>query len=180
MFKIIANDVHRGAGYAVKKGVDVAQGDYIFITDADIPIPLAYVLKFLVYMKENEHVDILLGNRTKNINNPPIRSFASIVFNFIVRNITKIKVTDTQCGFKAFRKKAAKNIFNHITCDNPAFYVEAIMLADKMNFKYEEMPVTWTDPGDGYINYKNIVYHSLSILFSVIKAFIRVKKMHTT
>lgn len=178
MFKIVANDVHLGAGYAIKKGVSVAQGDYIFITDADIPIPLAYVLKFLEELKADEDIDILLGNRAigKTLNKTPlIRKIASKVYNFLVRNITGITITDTQCAFKAFKKEVAKKIFEHIKSNNSAFCVEILMLAKKFNYKYKEMPVTWVHTEGGFINYKNIVFHSIDIFSSAIKSFIRIK-----
>ncbi len=178
MFKIIANDVQLGPGYAIKMGVDAAQGEYIFVTDADIPIPLTYVLKFLEHLNSNKDIDILLGNRAMgktNTKNPFIRKCASKVFNILVRNITGITATDTQCAFKAFRNKAAKKIFAHIRSHNAAFCVEALMLAKKFNLKYEEAPVTWTHSGGGYINHINIIYHSTSIFTSVIKSFFRVK-----
>ena len=178
MFKIIANDVHLGPGYALKIGIDKAEGEYIFITDADIPIPLTYVLKFLEELNSNKDIDFLVGNRAsgKVLNkNPFIRRVASKTYNFLVRNITGITVTDTQCAFKAFRKDTAKKIFTHIQTYNPAFCVEMFMLAKKFNFKYKEMPVTWVHSGGGFISYKNIIFHSIAIFTSMVKSFFRVK-----
>jgi glycosyltransferase involved in cell wall biosynthesis len=63
------------------------------------------------FIKEMEKYDILIGNRLNNIKNMPLqRVFSNKLTSFFMSLKTKIKLPDTQCGFRAYRNDALKNI----------------------------------------------------------------------
>ena len=51
------------------------------------------------------------------------------------------KLSDSQCGCKAYKQTAAKDIFSRCKVDGFAFDFESIIWAQKLGFKIIEMPV---------------------------------------
>jgi dolichyl-phosphate beta-glucosyltransferase len=70
------------------------------------------------------------------------------VFNRVVQALAVPGVEDSQCGFKAFRADAAREIFSRQRIDGFGFDVEVLMLARFYGFRVAEVAVNWTDkPG---------------------------------
>jgi hypothetical protein len=75
------------------------------------------------------------------------RELSGRFFNFLVRKLLLPNVRDTQCGFKAFRREVAQDVFSHQTLDGFAFDVEALVLARQQGYRLVEVPVRWiNDP----------------------------------
>jgi hypothetical protein len=66
-------------------------------------------------------------------------------FNLILRRLAPVAIRDTQCGFKAFRARAAHGIFSCQKLDGFAFDVEVLLLAEKLGFKADDLPVHWVN-----------------------------------
>jgi dolichyl-phosphate beta-glucosyltransferase len=66
-------------------------------------------------------------------------------FNAILRMIAGIRLADTQCGFKAFRRSAREAIFPLQKLDGFAFDVEVLLLAERLRFSVADMPVQWAN-----------------------------------
>ncbi|MEX1119634.1 MAG: glycosyltransferase [Terrimicrobiaceae bacterium] len=150
-FHVIANPVARGKGFAVKTGMLAATGDVIFFMDADLSVPLRFVPDFLAGFAQG--ADVVFGSRQHPdsviVRSQPLRRvLAGRAFNLCLRLCGATKFHDTQCGFKAFRKAAAKAIFENLSVDGFGFDVEALALADHLGFRIVERPVEWCDaPG---------------------------------
>lgn len=147
---VIGNDVQRGKGYAVRTGMLRARGEIALFMDADLSTSLAEIDRFLERLAEKPEIDVLVGNRAHYqskvlMSQGFLRKTMGQTFNAILRLITGIQIRDTQCGFKAFRRKACVSIFQVQKLDGFAFDVEAILLAMKMGFKVADMPVEWTN-----------------------------------
>lgn len=146
-FEILCNPVARGKGFAVKTGMLRARADWIFFMDADLSVPLRFVREFL---KESQTADILIGSRRHPasvlpVRQPLLREFSGRVFNFALRLLGITRLGDTQCGFKAFRREAAREIFSRVGQDGFGFDVEALLVAEKLGYKIRELPVEWSD-----------------------------------
>ena len=76
------------------------------------------------------------------------RRIVSRSFNLLVRTIVGLDVLDSQCGIKAFRRDAARAIFERQTLDGFAFDCEVLALADRLGLRVEHVPVRWFD-GEG-------------------------------
>ncbi len=170
-FKVIDNKVHRGKGYAVKSGMLQAQGDYVFFMDADLSTPLAEVITFLNHFSEDNSVDIIIGSREHNQSEilksqNPIRKNMGRMFNQIVQQFAVKGITDTQCGFKAFKKEVVEPIFSRQQIDGFAFDVEILLLAIEYGATIDTLPIKWVNDPDSKVH---IIKHSLQMLRDILR-----------
>ena len=135
----------RGKGLAVKVGMQVATGQYRFICDADLSMPIEEIKKFLPPHVNGYDVIIATreGRQAQRIGEPEYRHLMGRVFNFIVRTLAIPKIQDTQCGFKVFRRVAAREVLPLQTIDGWGFDVEILFIALRHGFKLIEIPITW-------------------------------------
>lgn len=143
---IIRNERNRGKGYTVRRGTLKAEGKYILFSDADESTPLEEMDKLLRYVDNG--YDIAIGSRAIDRSMVEVRQSwwrerMGRIFNFFVRIFVLQGFKDTQCGFKCFKKEAAKKIFSKQLIEGFSFDVETIYLAHKFNYKVIEIPVRW-------------------------------------
>ncbi|HRF95058.1 MAG TPA: hypothetical protein PLZ51_07685, partial [Aggregatilineales bacterium] len=123
----------------------VARGEYLFICDADLSMPIEEVVKFLP--PNAESYDVAIASReakgAKRIGEPEMRHIMGRVFNFIVKVLAVRGLNDTQCGFKCFKREVAEKIFPLQTVNGWAFDVELLFIAQKFGYKIIEIPITW-------------------------------------
>jgi len=146
-FEIVLNPTARGKGFAVRTGMLRARGDWIFFMDADLSVPLRFVREFL---RSADRADVLMGSRRHSGSRIPTRQplpreLAGRVFNRMLRLTRVTRFSDTQCGFKAFRRTAAREIFSRVQQEGFGFDVEAMALAETLGFRVLELPVEWAD-----------------------------------
>lgn len=148
--KVISNPKNMGKGYSVKAGMLNAKGDYLLFSDADLSTPIEELDKFLKYAKEYSAV---IGSRNLaesniTITQPLYRRALGRIFPFFANLFVLKGIKDTQCGFKLFKKEAAKKIFSNQTINGFGFDVEVLYLARKYHYSIKELPVKWkNDPG---------------------------------
>lgn len=142
--------VHGGKAAAVRKGILAAVGEHILFTDLDQSTPLPEVNKFLTAHKDG--ADVVIGVRSETKNDTLFRRFRGWVFLTLVQLVAIWGIQDSQCGFKSFKKAAAKKVFTNLhTCVGGkitggymgAFDVEALFLAKKFGFRIDQVPVEW-------------------------------------
>ncbi len=149
--EVIDNGPQRGKGHAVRCGMLRARGDIVFFMDADLSTPLESIGRFLEYFAAHPEVDVLIGNRRhprSHIARPQglLRRVLGGVFSALVRRIALPGASaDTQCGFKAFRREAAREIFRRQQLDGFSFDVEALILARALGLRVIDLPVEWSD-----------------------------------
>ena len=134
----------RGKGAAVRTGMMDGRGMYLLICDADLAVPIAEVDNFL---QELGDYDIVIGSReaegAKRFGEPFHRHLMGRIFNFIVRTLLLPGLHDTQCGFKCFRRIAARDLFSLSTIDGWSFDAEILYIARQRHYRIAELPVTW-------------------------------------
>jgi dolichyl-phosphate beta-glucosyltransferase len=142
--RLIKNE-HRGKGYAVKTGVLAAGGDYIFLCDADLSMPIEEVANFLP--PALEEYDVAIGSRevegARRYDEPGLRHLMGRVFNTLVRLLAVRGFQDTQAGFKCFARQAAQEMFPYQTMDGFGFDVEILFIAQKRGYRIVEVPINW-------------------------------------
>ncbi len=172
---VVGNEVQRGKGYAVKVGMLKARGDVAFFMDADLSTSLGEIDRFIDRFAAAPSVDVLVGNRQHlrseiTVQQGVLRRKMGQTFNAILRLITGIRLQDTQCGFKAFRRAAREAIFPLQRLDGFAFDVETLLLADRLGFAVEDMPVEWKNSAGSKVR---IVRDS----FRMLRDAIRVRRL---
>jgi dolichyl-phosphate beta-glucosyltransferase len=154
--KLLENPGNKGKGYSVRHGMMEGRGDILLLTDADLSSPIHEAEKLFSAI-ENGGADIAIGSRwlqreTQTVRQPFYRQVSGRVFNMLLRVVLGLKEKDTQCGFKAFTRKAAMAIFPPQRIERWGFDPEILFLANKFGFKTVEIPVEWANDDRSKIN----------------------------
>ena len=174
--KITSNGENRGKGYSVRSGVGLATMEVVLFTDADLSTPVEEIGRALEILSSRDY-DVVIGSRTLpganiEIRQPPYRVLMGRVFAFVIHTVLGLKdLSDTQCGFKVFKKDAAKDIFARQTLDRFAFDVEILFLAQQLGYRVYEMPVTWR-------NRKESTVHPLRDALRMFRDVLAIKRRH--
>ena len=144
---------HRGKGFAIREGMMRATGDIVFFMDADLSVPLRHVASFVAHLEAHPETAIAIGCRRHpqsiiRVRQHFLREQAGRMFNRVVRLLWLSRSKDTQCGFKAFRRSAAREIFSRVRLEGFAFDVEALLIAHHLRRRVEELPVEWINDRD--------------------------------
>jgi glycosyltransferase involved in cell wall biosynthesis len=141
----VFQETARGKGLAVKRGMLQASGEYRFICDTDLSMPIEEVNRFIPPAQKD--IDVIIASREAEgavrYDEPAYRHFIGRVFNTLVRVLSLPGLQDTQCGFKCFRDEVAEKVFTLQTMPGMAFDVEALFIARRMGYKIEEVPIPW-------------------------------------
>ena len=143
--KIIDYPKNRGKGYAVKQGVLIAEGKFIFFTDVDLPYGLEPIYQGMEILA-TDNIDMILGSRdlveSQDILSYDLkRKITKRGFSLIVNSLLRLDIKDTQCGLKGFKKVAAQDIFTQLTRNDFSFDVEVLYLARRKKFNIKLVPV---------------------------------------
>ena len=165
--QVIEADV-RGKGLAVKVGMLAATGDYRFICDADLSMPIDEVVKFLP--PQVEGYDIIIATRegpqANRVGEPEYRHIMGRINNLIIKLAAVRGFEDTQCGFKMFSREAAEDLFDVQQMVGIGFDVELLFVAKKRGYKIREVPITWYFDPDSRMR---LVQDSLHILLEILE-----------
>jgi dolichyl-phosphate beta-glucosyltransferase len=135
----------RGKGRAVKRGMLEACGEYRFICDADLSMPIEEVAKFLP--PRLDHYEIAIASReakgARRYGEPWYRHLMGRINNFLIKLITVRGFEDTQCGFKSFSREAAEDLFRIQRMNGIGFDVELLYVAQKRGYRIVEVPINW-------------------------------------
>ncbi|MBF8299395.1 MAG: putative glycosyltransferase [Dehalococcoidia bacterium] len=136
---------HKGKGHAVRAGMLEASGEFRFMCDADLAMPVEQIARFLPPALGAIHVAI--GSReapgARRYEEPAYRHVMGRAFNLWVRLLTVRGIKDTQCGFKCFTAGAAMSLFAQQRLQGFGFDVEVLFLAQKGQLRVEEIPIDW-------------------------------------
>jgi len=143
---LVENSGNRGKGYSVRNGMLHARGDICLFTDADLSSPMTEAPK--LFNAIGQGADIAIGSRwlrteLQTERQPLYRQAFGRIFNLALRIILGLRFADTQCGFKAFRRGAAQQIFPLQKIERWGFDPEILFLARRAGLKTEEVPVVW-------------------------------------
>lgn len=149
--RVIDRKENRGKGYTVREGGELARGDYVLFSDADLSTPIEEVEKFWPHFREG--YDVVIGSRNLKesrleIHQPFYREIMGRVFNALVRFIAVGGIKDTQCGFKCFTRDALSSVIPLCRIDGFSFDVEMLFITRKLGHRIKEVPVRWLNaPG---------------------------------
>jgi dolichyl-phosphate beta-glucosyltransferase len=150
---IILHEEKSGKGNAVKRGMLAARGEYRFICDADLSMPVEELKKFIPPTLEG--FDLAIASREApgavRYNEPSYRHWGGRAINFAIQILILPGLNDTQCGFKCFRAEVAEDLFRQQTLMGWSFDIELLYLARRKKLRIKEIPIQWYFDADSKV-----------------------------
>ena len=175
--KLIDYSENRGKGYAVRQGVLASSGDVVMFTDCDLAYGCDVIKTFYDEMQEKK-ADVAVGSRNLDKKGYEgysfLRKLVSKAYIKVLCVIGGLKLSDSQCGCKAFSGEMGRKIFSHCEIDRFAFDFEAILIATRAKAKIIEIPVRIIQNSESSMN---IVKDSIKMVRDIIKMKKRIKKI---
>lgn len=168
--KIISYKNNRGKGYAITKGVLASKGQYIFFSDIDHSVPISNIKAFIKYFGKNYKV--VIGSRRVDgakilVRQHPMRELLGRGFTLLVNFLIYWGIKDATCGFKAFEKQVAKNLFKKLRVYGWTFDAEILFLCNKYGLSVAQVPVSWSDVKGSKVSLKKDIISSLIGLLKI-------------
>jgi dolichyl-phosphate beta-glucosyltransferase len=147
-YAVVRHSRNHGKGCATRLGALHARGRRLLCVDADGATPIAEWEKLRTRLDAG--ADIVIGSRAMPASRIPIaqpwyRRPLGRAYNLFVRALLFRGIRDTQCGFKAFRSEAARQLFSRQRIDGFSFDPEVIFLALCAGMRVEEVGIVWND-----------------------------------
>ena len=167
--KVVSYTKNMGKGYALKRGVQVANNEWVLTNDADCSVSNFQLIKWIKKKYLNYSSLIYFGSRNHRLSivkKKALRKIVGMIFKFVIRIFFKIKISDTQCGFKLYKLNIAKKIFRIVSTNDYMHDIEICIIAKKLNLKIRDLPVKWTHVDESKINF---VRDFFKVAYSLIK-----------
>jgi len=145
--RLLQHKRNRGKGAAVRTGMAQAAGDYVMYFDADMAMPPDETRKLFAALDAG--ADVAAGSRIQpggsdmRASQPAWRRIGGRLFAVGRSRLVPTGVEDTQCGFKAFRREAARGVFSRQQLDRWSFDTELLYLARRLGFSVQQVPIEW-------------------------------------
>jgi dolichyl-phosphate beta-glucosyltransferase len=141
----VLHNAQSGKGRAVRQGMLAATGEYRFMCDVDLSMPVEEINHFLPpSLKE---ADIAIASREApgavRYGEPYYRHFVGRIYNGLIHTLALPGLQDTQCGFKCFASTTAQDVFPRQTLTGWSFDVEILFIARLLGYKVVEVPIHW-------------------------------------
>jgi glycosyltransferase involved in cell wall biosynthesis len=144
----------KGRGRALKRVWSSSESDVLVYMDVDLSTDLAALLP-LVAPLVSGHSDLAIGSRLarhSRVERGAKRELISRSYNLLLRQALRTRFTDAQCGFKAIRREAARELLPLVQ-DNAWFFdTELLVVAERAGLRIHEVPVDWVDDPDSSVD----------------------------
>lgn len=148
--RVISLKTNRGKGFAVKTGILASRGDVVLFADSGTCVPYANALSQIEKIRAGDLDIAIASRRLKETVIKRNRSLRRRMLSWIFRQISLIltdlprRITDTQCGFKVYDGKIARDLFKKCVTTGFMFELEVLLRALRGGYRIEEFPVEWT------------------------------------
>jgi dolichyl-phosphate beta-glucosyltransferase len=149
-----------GKGAAVRSGMQAARGELLLFADADGATPIADEARLAEAIRQGADLAIgsrLLSGRGTRQSRSLLRGLAGRLFALLARRTLRLKVRDTQCGFKMFRGDAGRRLFALVRESGYLFDLELLALAQRLGYRIAEVPINWTEIPGGHISLARVL-----------------------
>ena len=142
--RLFQTETNKGKGSALRKGIEAARGELVFLVDADLPYSTKAFDTSLPLL--NAGADAVIGARNlpgSQLDNsyPLQRIWMGKCFSYIVNHVLPLDIFDTQCGFKGFRTSILKKAALFTSRRDYTFDIELLLILKRWNSKIERIPV---------------------------------------
>jgi len=152
--KVLDDPGRVGKGGAVMLGAEAAEGDLIGFVDADgaTPPEAFYDLVEKISLDGCIIASRWMKGSTMSPKQPLSRRVASRCFNLMVRLLFGMRLKDTQCGAKLFRREVIEPVMKNLGVTSWAFDVDMLFQAKRLGASIRETPTVWCDIEGSKIN----------------------------
>lgn len=168
-----------GKGGAIIRGFDVAEGEYVGFVDADGATPPEAFFEMYEKILSHAKAGAIIASRwlpgAKVSPQPRSRQIASRIFNYIVRFLFRLKITDTQCGAKILSHPAVVQVLPQIGLTRWAFDVDLLFKLRRAGYTILEIPTTWNDVAGSKVN---VPKASLEMLLAICRLRIKYSEFY--
>jgi dolichyl-phosphate beta-glucosyltransferase len=169
--KVIDRKKNRGKGYTVREGMLAAGGRIRLFADADNSTDIEHFDKMRPLFDKG--YDVVICSRdpkdaagaTQAVPQKWHKRLLGNMGNLFIQLMAVRGIWDTQCGFKAFRDRAAETIFSQARIDRWGFDIEALALARKMGYKIGIVPAYWVNDPKSHVKLSGY----LQVLWETVK-----------
>ena len=183
--RVCGYEHNRGKGCAVRTAMleasrgDCSQGHVIMFTDADLAYGTEVIDRFARAFAQHDDTDIFIGSRNLSGDGYEsytfIRRIASKAYIRLLCIVGGFKLSDSQCGCKAFRAPTAERIFSLAGTDGFAFDFELLLLAGRLGKRIGEIPVSVINHRESKIKLSRDVIKMTHDLFKMKRRVARIK-----
>lgn len=145
--RLLTNERNLGKGGSLRRGMLEAEGEVVLFMDADLSVPLSDLPPMLGAMRAGDY-PVAIGSRRVPGSvlvrrQPWLRESMGRVFTALARMLLHPEIVDFTCGFKAFRKREAREIFSRQERSDWVFDAEILHLARLLGYRVLQHPVHW-------------------------------------
>lgn len=173
---------HAGKAAALIAGIRAAKGEWVLFSDMDQATPITEAGHLLAALQDG--ADVAAGSRGLVRQGAPLGRYLLSWGQVILKNVLLgLRITDTQCGFKAFTQRAAQDVIDHLVVYAPAnlgtihgpsvtsgFDVEFLLVARRLGYTIREIPVRWTYQQSRRVNFQRDARRGLRDLLFIVRA----------
>ena len=149
--QVLRNDVNRGKGFSVRRGMLAATGSLRVFTDADLAYPAEDIESIVDALEKGSDIAIACRvlPKSRYVMSPTFfpylftRHLMSRAFNALARRLLVASVLDSQAGLKGFTREATELIFPRLTIPRFGFDVECLHIAQRHHLRLAQVPVTF-------------------------------------
>jgi len=168
-FRILDNKMNGGKGHAVRQGIAAATGEFILFTDTDLSTPISELDKLLPFCDDFR---VVIGSRylekgSIQVHQPLVRRAISRVGHRLISMTLGLPFADTQCGFKLFESRTAKDIFSRSRIDRWGFDIELLAIARRLGYPVKEVGVLWADDPNSKLRAGKAALNTLKELMAI-------------
>lgn len=171
--RVVGYPNNQGKGCAVRTALLAAEGDIVMFTDADLAYGCDVIKQVYDEFAANPAADMVIGSRNLHKDGYEgytfIRKLASKTYIKVLCLAGGFRLSDSQCGCKAFTRETVQAIFPRCEVNGFAFDFEAILWATKLKKTIVETPVK-------IINHRESKVNVLRDTFKMLKDLVKMKK----
>lgn len=165
----VLQSTRRGKGLAIREGMLASRGEYRFMCDADLSMPIEQLNLFLPPLQAG--FDLAIASREApgavRYNEPSYRHWGGRAINIIIRLLILPGLHDTQCGFKCFRADVAEDLFRLQTLPGWSFDIELLYIARRRNYRIAEIPIHWSHNAESKLSVWRDALQMIADIFTI-------------
>ena len=144
----------KGRGRALREAWLTSDADVVSYMDVDLSTNLKSFLPLIAPIITG-HSDVAIGSRLLKsavVQRQRKREVISRVYNLMIKLLFRNRFSDAQCGFKAFGRRAARELLPQVENQSWFFDTEVLLLAEERGLRIYEVPVQWIEDLDSRVN----------------------------